>query len=343
MDFNEDQRAAAIAEEWGVAADLLNEAQWAMEGINNHDGFPVSYFVRFSDDTERDLLNRLGVAPGEFSREISVNAVFSSDEPDDEDDGIYSINEPFPDISEFIDDDEEWEDEFSDLPPGQAYLTDENDRIITDEHGRGLIVDAPASSSTIGGAALNENAINDPIYERRNFVRHSYSTHSGRRSLIGNDNHSTSSSMPTFDQNAIYQQELETRIELLEAALETYRAHLPPRNHNHPPELVEPDPIAASDFDLIVKAVAELKIDARAETPDPAKLEAKASLLRRVAGVIAAWCGRKADAAVDAAIQWAVPAVIVWGLANPQKVQAALNAVADTALEWAQYLQSLLP
>lgn len=95
-DFN--QQAEAIANEWGVDPQLLEKAQYEVESNDTNDGVTVSYFVRFNKDTAREVLNQLGVDPGEFYREVSVNAF-------DEDDGIYSIDEPLPDISRFIPDD----------------------------------------------------------------------------------------------------------------------------------------------------------------------------------------------------------------------------------------------
>ncbi len=82
-------------------------------------------------------------------------------------DGIYPIDEPFPDISEFIDDDEE---EDLELPREQTYLIDENGRVLTDEHGRGLTVGIPGSSAELGGSALNEHTINGPRELSRRFA-----------------------------------------------------------------------------------------------------------------------------------------------------------------------------
>ncbi|RCW27792.1 hypothetical protein DFR48_102278 [Ciceribacter lividus] len=247
----------------------------------------------------------------------------------DHDDGIYSLDEPLPDISEFIDDEDD-EAQFPELPPGQDYLTDEQGRVLTDEHARPLIVGTPGA---LAAGALNEYVINGPAYAGGSFA-----TENGGGIVDVNENGLVPSPTPNNDGNAAYQQELRSRIERLEIALETYSNNLAPRDHNRPPELVEPDPIAPSDFKIIVEAVIELKGDALQERPDPVRLEAKASLFRRVAGAIAAWCGRKADAAVDAGIQWAIPAGIVWVAANPQEVQAALNAVAEAAAAWADYL-----
>ncbi|WFU89865.1 hypothetical protein QA644_27860 (plasmid) [Rhizobium sp. CC1099] len=360
MAFDEDRQAEAIAAEWGVNVNLLEETDWNLEAIDGNDGEVYGYRVRFDDETDPEILAELGLRPGELTRQLSINAF---DEPDytdedydrdlriragiegraeaaDPDDEVFSIDEPLPDIPDANDDEHDGS-QFPDLPPGQAYLTDKEGRVLTDKLGRPLIVDALPSSGALGGAPLSEYVINGPTYAGRSFAGHSFATDNGDRIVDNSGNRLVFDPMPAFDQNAVYQQELQTRIGRLEAALEAYSTHLPPRNHNHPPELVEPDPIAPADFKIVLEVVIELKVDAQEEMPDPVRLEAKASLFRRVAGAIAAWCGRKADAAVDAAIQWAIPAGIVWAAANPQEVQAALQAVADAASSWAKYLTAI--
>lgn len=306
-----DRQAEAIANEWGVNPDLLADMHFELESNETNDGMTVSYFVRFDNDTDRDLLDQLGVEPGQFYREVSVNA-FDEDEQEQEedDDGTFSLDEPFPD-----------------LPPGDVYLTDDEGAFLTDEKGRRLIATGQPLSGAVGGAPVNQYDVNGQTYVGRSFAGHSYAS---------------DDKMPVFDRNAVYQRELESRIERLEATLKTYSDNLPPRNHNHPPELVEPDPIAPSDLNLVVKAVVELKVELGEERPDPVKLEEKASLFRRVAGAIAAWCLRKVDAAVDSAIQWGVPIGLGWVATNPQDVHAALNSVAEAASAWAKYLAALM-
>ena len=91
MALDDDGQAEAIAAEWGIDPDLLEEAQWELESNDNNDGFPVSYFVRFSEDTDRELLNRLGVRAGEFYREVSINAFDEEDPEPDQDEGIFQL------------------------------------------------------------------------------------------------------------------------------------------------------------------------------------------------------------------------------------------------------------
>lgn len=232
--------------------------------------------------------------------------------------------------------------ELPEPPEGQAFLVDSDGAHLTNSDGAFLTANAddhPADSlSTFAGESfLGQSFATRPANTADVLI-----TGDGDPLVDENGNRLVIGTTATDDRSAAYHRELSARIERLEAALETYSNHLPPRNHNRPPELVEPDPIVPQDFTTIVKSVVELKMDLQQGHPSPEQLEAKASLFRRVAGAIAAWCGRKADAAVDAGIQWAVPAGIVWAAANPQEVQAALQAVAEVASAWANDLTAMI-
>lgn len=497
MALDDDNAVAAIAAEWEINPELLEEAEWEVESIDSNDGFTVGFFVRFSEDTDRELLDQLGIRPGEFHRELSINAF---DQPDDEeeyeryrarasergrgistgaafagnafvghafatadssslrreageaDDGIYSINERFPDISKatdinfdivepaeraddgrrayFIDDErftpsqfrrlsrrrkveamvqwfyenyedpavrmpyesaeggyqwiwggpydalEQIGDQFSDVsdeaaieeaaaeitsdglfdwapkarredyrqdedwnepgdnedlnqpvasedytrtarrrtdppPEGEAFLTDEAGRFITDEQGRRLVV-----------------AIPNPRPSASNFSDFKF----------GTSNFSTPNA---GDASRDFHQELLAKVESLEASIQTYRENLPPRSHNHPPELVEPDPISPAELRIVMQVTVEIRTEAEQSQPDPAKLETQASTLKAVAGSILAWIGRKVDTAVDSAIKCAIPAIgAAWVLAGPEKVYANLMALAETVSAWAQHLSA---
>ncbi|TBE02333.1 hypothetical protein [Rhizobium ruizarguesonis] len=426
MALDEDRQAKAIATEWGVDPDLLDQADWEIESIDTNDGFAAGYFVRFDEETDRELLHQLGVRSGEFYRELSINAFDQLDfeliEPAErQNDGrrAYFIDEERFTPSQFrklskrrkvqamvqwfhenyedpavrmpyesaeggyqwiwggpYDAGEQIGDEFSDIsdqasidkaaaeitgdglfdwapkarredyaqdedwnlpgededwnqpgsgddytrtvirrtdptPEGEAYLTDGAGRFLTDEQGRRLLVGGPISRS----AASNFS----------NF-RFAESVLSG----------AGSSGVPRD-----YHQEVLSRIESLEASLQTYRENLPPRSHNHPPELVEPDPISPIEIRLVGRVTIEIRNEVDQPQPDPVKLEEQASKLKAVAGSILAWLGRKADTAIDSAIKWAVPTLgAAWLLAGPDKVYANLLALAETVSAWAQHLAS---
>lgn len=297
VEFEEDQQAKAIAAEWEIDPDLLEEADWEIETIDGDDGEVYGYLVRFNDATDPETLMELGVIPGQFTRQLSVNAFDEADaDPDDytdedydrdlriregeDPDGLYSIEDPFPDIT----DDDEEENSFPELPPGQAYVADETGRIVTDERGRGLTV-------TVLAATLKREVL--------------------------------------------------SRLDDLEAALKAYQDNLPPRNHNNPPELVEPDPISQRELRVVIEATIEIKTEAQQAQPNPVKLEAHASALRKVAGSILSWLGRKADTAVDSAIRWGVPAALgAWALTRPDVVYTKLIAVAESVMAWTHLLSA---
>jgi len=198
-------------------------------------------------------------------------------------------------------------------PEGEAFLTDEIGRFVTDEYGRRLIVTVPNTRPSAS-----------------NFSDFTFGASNFSAPNVG---------QPSRD----FHQELLARVESLEASVQTYRDNFPPRSHNHPPELVEPDPISPAELRIVVQVTVELRTEAEQSQPDPAKLEIQASKLKAVAGSILAWMGRKIDTAVDSGIKWVVPAVgAAWVLAGPEKVYANLMAVAEAVSAWAQHLSAAL-
>ncbi|MDX8326726.1 hypothetical protein [Agrobacterium tumefaciens] len=136
----EDGQAAAIAMAWGVDIALLEDSDWEIETIDGHDGGVYGYLISFDEHTDPQTLARLGLEDGEFTRQLSINA-FDESEPDQLERGyqntdpffwpsssderppgyregvvletsedvedIYSLDEPLPDISNFIEDDQD--------------------------------------------------------------------------------------------------------------------------------------------------------------------------------------------------------------------------------------------
>ncbi|TIX18971.1 MAG: hypothetical protein E5V41_03705 [Mesorhizobium sp.] len=80
----DDDGAEEIAADWQVDVDLLNAAAWELETIDGNDGETYGYLVRFDRDTDSDILLELGVTPGEFTREVSLNAFDKPDYDPDE-------------------------------------------------------------------------------------------------------------------------------------------------------------------------------------------------------------------------------------------------------------------
>lgn len=405
----EDDGAEQIAAEWGVSVDTLREATWELQEREGNDGEVYGYFVRFDEDNDPAILTVLGLKPGEFLREVSLNAF---DEPDydrddfqpqrgrdngyledgyvedgyvgiDEtpfapssdsfaafagdtfaeqafavpsvssasftadtgditadsgvepevvtfrgepvthqgepvtyaprkaDDGIYSVNDPLPDVADLIDDDE-------DTTRGQAYLTDENGLILTDEHGRRLVVDAPSSSGAIGDAPLNEYIMNGP-------------THAG-----------TSSATRAFPNQVgdfeALRREMRSRLDELEVVIRRNASVAPNRGHNHPPELLEIErPVTQEQFQEVMTAIKELRRESESPTPDTANVAAQVSTFRR----IARWLGWGA---------LGVGAIIVEGViqqeaggaytAHKQQIVDSLIGAANAVTAWVQHLPS---
>jgi hypothetical protein len=306
MAATDDEQVEAIAAEWGVSADLLRETEWELETIDGNDGEHYGYFVRFREDTDPDLLAQLGAAPGDFHREVSINA-FDDPEPEE-------VDNPYPDNRL----------EIANARP------DEWGNIMAD-----FARDDPLESATgkaFAGSAFDGSAfaVVDPAPGLTDDNGAFLTDDNGNRLVVG-----------AADTTRDFQRALLDRLDRLEIALQTYRDNLPPRNHNHPPELVETDPIPPKDVELVVKLVLEIRTEAQQEQPDPIKLEAQASTFRRVAGAILAWIGRKADMAVDSAITYGVPIGVAWMAAHPKGLHDALVSVADAASALAAHLQNL--
>ncbi|MFC3322636.1 hypothetical protein [Mesorhizobium cantuariense] len=414
MEIEEDRQAEPIAAEWGVDVDLLEETDWVVETIDGNDGEIYGYIVRFDDGTAPEVLAQLGVTPGQFSRQLSVNA-FDEPEPEPDDfefveplerlnDGrrSYYINDERFTPSQFrrlsrkrkveamvqwfhenyedpavrtpyesaeggyqwiwggpYDAREQIGDEFSDIADediveaASAEVTSDGlfdwapkvrreDYEQDDEPDDGIYsIDEPLPDTL---NSFEDEDVGNPFPELPPGQPHltnedgSILTDEGGRILIGDIPVSERETSATAQGDAL-RREMLSRLDRLEAALQTYEENLPPRNHNHPPELVEPDPISPREWRVVVEATVEIRAEAQQPLPDPVKLEAHASTLRTVAGSIFAWLGRKADTAVDSAIKWAVPVVgAAWMLAGPDVVYANLMAVAESIATWAQHL-----
>jgi hypothetical protein len=142
---------------------------------------------------------------------------------------------------------------------------------------------------------VGEDDLTQPADRSATFAGHSFAGHSfamddavGQQNVLVTDQADSlvtdSSDRIVFDSvssrasGAALRIELDARVERLGTALRNVETHLPPRNHNHPPELVEPEPVAEADLKIVHEVVVELKADLQDENPNPVKLEVKASL-----------------------------------------------------------------
>lgn len=305
MAFDEDQQAELIAAEWGVSVDLLNEASWELDTIDGNDGELYGYQVRFDDNTDPNLLAELGVEPGNFTRNLSVNAF---DEPDGDD-----------------------ETDFDSSRPEQVYLSDGRGNIITDGRGNRIVVgsSAPADTQgTIGGTVLNEHTIDGPAFAGNAFAGNAFAT----------DDLIVYAAEATVHSTQDFRNELTSQLDQLEATFQITDVGLPPRNHNHPPELIEDPLLSSAEYKSVMQAITELRSEIRDQQPDSANIVKQASTLHKAAIAVMKWIARKADLAVDQAIKWGVPLGLGYAFTHPVEIRDKLFKVADTALTWAQHL-----
>jgi hypothetical protein len=439
MASDQSSAAEAVAIEWNINAELLDEADWELETIDNNDGFPVGYLVRFGSETDRELLDRLGVTPGEYQREVSLNAFETSDEDfksfpadsppvrgyligdqrftpsqfrklsrarkieamrqwflsrykdpqnetsfsgsdggyqwvgggpydadeelqnefgdlaeyevieaavdrvqsegtyewapnrghysDDDydrdlrlregsDDGIYSVEDPFPDITDFDEDDDTDKAKFPDLPPGQSYLTDELGGILTD---------TPQGVSAVNGAALNEFVINGPAYAGSSF--------SGSSSATSTDRGSEGAAQPQMES---FRVEVIDRLDHLETVVRRSMETAPNRGHNNPPELVEIDrPVTQEQFQELMAAITEIRRETVSPHPQPANIEVQVTVLQRIAGAVktaTVWLLNTAAAGIvgDQAVNSAAD--------NHAQIHDALVRAVEAVTVWASHL-----
>lgn len=316
-----DEGAEAIAAEWGIDADLLDDVDWELEPIDSNEGDTVGYFVRFPAETRRELLDQLGVAPGKFHREVSLNAFDEPDYTDDDydrdlrmregieetastvdpDDETFPIDEPMPDLSEVMDD-KDHVSNFPDLPIGQAYLTDEKDRVLTDHDYRPIIVDVPTR------AVDNDGLVTPASY------------HAGRIEAL--------------------RLEMLSRLDNLEAVIKNCVNIAPNRGHNGPPELLDIErSVSPEQFDEITAAIVEIRREGNSSTPDIPRVTAQVSVLMRLTRFFqqgslwiatAAVSGLIGDATTDAYKN------------HQHQIYQALSSVVESTTAWLNSLPSLL-
>jgi len=349
MESDGDQQAEAMAAEWGVDVGLFDQAKWTIDVVSGNDGEIYGYLVSFDDDeTPPEVLTQLGLRPGELTRQLKLNAfdklevdgygasgygvgpynVATPDQTireDDEDDALYSIDEPLPDISEMIDEAEE----LPELPPGQAYLTDGNHRVLADKRGRGFVVDVPTSSGAIGGAPLVEHAAKGAAYAGASFAGNPFAT-SGTP-LDPSGNHSSEIEALRY--------EMHSRLDALEGLIRDQQRIAPlNRGHNQPPELLEIEqPIAQNLRDELIAAISEIREESANTSPSRENIDAQVSVFQRVAKLLKSGSGWLVSAAASG---------IVGDLAmdsyksHQHQIYSALANAAEAVISWAQHLPS---
>lgn len=328
MSSGEDRQAEAIASEWGIDVSLLDGVEWTIDTIVSNDDHPYSYTVNFDKGTDPKILSALGLTPGDFSRQLSLNAFDQPDYSDEDYDRDLRIREGLEEIQtiEFEDEDGTFpiDGPLPDLPPGEAYLLDDNGSYLTDEKGRPLIATGQQYSGAVGGAPLGEYVLAGPTYAGRSFAGHSFAM--GDRVVHG-------------DGVEELRLEMLSRLDRLEALIRGGGVSTANRGHNHPPELIEVDrPISGEQFQELVTAIGQVKLEAQSDSPNTANVAAQVSVFQRVARSIARGTLWLAGAAIAGVVgQEAVSAYT----AHKQQVSEALLAAADAVSAWLQHIPSM--
>ncbi len=233
--------------------------------------------MRFDEETDDDILMELGIQPGSYTRQLSLNAF---DEPDED-----------------------------------FYEQDSDDGTDT--------------GYSLGGFALNETEINGSYHAGSAFAGKAFAT----------PDPISYTAETTVNSAGDFRKELSLRLDQLEAALQITKLDLPPRNHNHPPDLITDSLLSTAEYKSVMHAISELRQEIRNPQPDPVNLEEQASALRKATTAIIKWIARKADLAIDQTIIYGVPIVIgAYAIANPNEVRDTLSAAAHVAVTWAQIL-----
>lgn len=328
MEFDEDQQAAAIAAEWGVDVELLEQARWTLETIDGAEGEPYGYIVRFDDDeTPPEVLAQLGLRFGQMERPLSINAFDEFEEggygsaqyghgryggvsKDDVDDGIYSVDDPLPDISDFIDDSED--EEQSKNPRLSEFHLDRDAQLVPDGIG------------ATNGAALNELDVNGPTYVGASFAGSSYV--SGPAAKTG--------------QIELLLSEMLGRLDNLESVIRRSANIAPNRGHNHPPELLDVEPTITQKQSLeIVESVAAIRVESQSGSPNLERVITAAETFRKIVKLL----GVAVLATTGFVAQEVVSLEI--GIAHAQHRQEVITALTeayDSVIVWAQTIANTL-
>lgn len=258
MATDDDLQTKAIADEWGVDPQLLEEVQFEIESNETNDGMIVSYFIRFSNDTDRELLDQLGVAPGEFYRELSVNAFDEPDGPEDE--------------------------------------------------------DVSSAFSTYSSTGSN--------FDNANFSNFRFAAPSARDG-------GQAGSVQALKLRMLEQ------LDLLESLIRLQPTFSPNRGHNNPPELIdEPARLYKEKIAEVQSAVADIRQEANAESPDADVVIQKASVLRH----FSLWLAKESSRGVVGGLAFAA---FAYGAQNWKGLANAAIWAADAALAWVQQLTPL--
>jgi hypothetical protein len=126
-------------------------------------------------------------------------------------------------------------------------------------------------------------------------------------------------------------QEIIGKLDGLEHALSQINEVPAGLGHNNPPEAItEAASLSAQTKQEIAQATEQLRSELSKEAPDATR----AALATKTLKSIGEWLLSKADKAVDAVIDWGMPALIGAAVANVSHISAFLMNVVASAAEW---------
>ena len=126
--------------------------------------------------------------------------------------------------------------------------------------------------------------------------------------------------------------ELEARIAELERDIAALKVDRHGIGGNMPPEPIEEPLLAAeirrlgAQLEPVEEALVVLKEEAARDEPDKARLSSAVATIAAALTAILRWTGSKLDLAIDTLIKWGIPTGCAYLLANPQRLQAVLDA-----------------
>ena len=253
----------------------------------------------------------------------------------DSDDGIYSIDEPLPDISDLADD-EDWSqpDAGEDYtktalrrtdnpPPGEAFNTDENGRILVDSAGNALALNLAGRSAT------------GSTFSNFRFAEATFGP--GNDQVVDSD--TGSNGIGDRSVEALHQKML-ARMDSLEVLIRQQVQVAPNRGHNHPPGLLEIErPVTQAQWLEATNAIAEIRRESATASPNPSNVVAQASVFQRIARALAIGTIWVVGAVATGIIGDQAADVFK---AHQHQIYMALMGAADAALAWAHHLPTLL-
>jgi hypothetical protein len=197
----------------------------------------------------------------------------NADRPDG--DGIYSIDEPLPDISDFDFDQDEDVDEDGedtsvpvDLTPGQAVRVDQDGNVLVTQDG------------SVRVTSVNNEPSQQVILLDGPFA---YLTDSNGAVLTDGEGNAL---IEQYEEDLAHRREVERNLNLLDKAVDDLRYLAISRSHNHPPELVDDIPLPNPELVEIKDSIAALRTQLSAIVPNLQAIEKERSTLSRLGGGI---------------------------------------------------------